>query len=175
MADEIVVATTDDDYAAFGSLIREYWQWLEARYVDLPGFIDSIADHQALDAELATLREVYGPPGGRVLLALRDGQPVGGIAYRDMGDDICEMKRLFVPDRFQGRGTGRLLCNALLLAATVDGFRLMRLDTGRQNAEAIRMYESLGFVECAAYREYPATLIANLLFMERPLSDAAYA
>jgi GNAT superfamily N-acetyltransferase len=175
MADDVVVATTDEDYAAFGALIREYWQWLEARYADLPGFIDSIADNQALEAELGTLQEVYGPPSGRVLLARRDGQAVGGIAYRDLGDGTCEMKRLFVPDRFQGRGTGRLLCNALLLAATVDGFRLMRLDTGRQNDEAIRMYETLGFVECPPYRDYPESLLANLVFMERPLAEPTFA
>jgi ribosomal protein S18 acetylase RimI-like enzyme len=175
MLDEVIVAASDEDYEAFGALVREYWAWLQARYADLPGFIDSIAHHQALEDELSTLQETYGPPAGRVLLALRQGTTVGGIAYHDMGDGTCEMKRLFVPERFQGRGTGRLLCNALLLAATVDGFRLMRLDTGRQNDEAIRMYESLGFYECAPYREYPADLKSNLRFMERPLSDGALA
>jgi GNAT superfamily N-acetyltransferase len=173
MADEVVVASTDADYQAFGDLIREYWEWLEARYRDLPGFIEAIADHQALEAELASLREAYGPPSGLVLLALRDARPVGGIAYRDMGDDTCEMKRLFVPDRFQGQGTGRLLCNALLLAATVDGYRLMRLDTGMHNDEALAMYETLGFYEVPAYREYPPELLKNLRFMERPLADVA--
>ena len=174
MLDEVTVATIDADYEAFGELVREYWNWLEARYADLPGFINSIAQHQTLEAELSALRETYGPPEGRVLLARRDGVPVGGIAYHDMGDGTCEMKRLFVPERYQGRGTGRLLCNALLLAATVDGFRLMRLDTGRQNEEAIRMYETLGFYECSPYREYPPDLLKNLRFMERPLTDVAF-
>jgi hypothetical protein len=36
MADEIVVATTDGDYEFCGGLIREYWDWLHARYADLP-------------------------------------------------------------------------------------------------------------------------------------------
>jgi len=173
MGDDIVLATTGDDYEAFGSLIREYWQWLEARYADVPGFIDSVADHQALEAELASLAETYGPPAGRVLLAMRDGRPVGGIAYRDLGDGTCEMKRLFVPDRYQGKGTGRLLCNALLLAAAFDGFTLMRLDTGVQNDEAIAMYRTLGFTDCPPYRGYPAALLPQIRFMERPLVDVA--
>jgi putative acetyltransferase len=84
-----------------------------------------------------------------------------------------ETKRLFVPDRFQGQGTGRMLCNALLLAATVDGYRLMRLDTGMHNDEALAMYETLGFYEVPAYREYPPELLTNLRFMERPLADVA--
>ena len=103
MPDEIVVATTDDDYASFGDLIREYWEWLQFRYADLPGFIDAVGGHQALDAELSSLNLKYGPPAGKVLLAKRDDLVIGGIAFRDLGDRSCEMKRLFVPDRFQGK------------------------------------------------------------------------
>ena len=39
MPDEIGVASTDDDYELFGGLIREFWQWLQARYAHLPGFV----------------------------------------------------------------------------------------------------------------------------------------
>lgn len=170
MPDEIVVAKTDDDYAAFGDLIREYWGWLRARYADLPGFIDAVAGHQALDAELSSLSDIYGPPAGTVLLARRDSVVIGVIAFRDLGDGACEMKRLFVPERFQGTGTGRRLCQALLDAATADGYRVMRLDTGHQNDEALTMYESLGFRECPPYHDYPADLMTHLRFMEKSLT-----
>ena len=170
MPEEIVVATTDDDYAEFGNLIREYWQWLQARYSDLPGFIDAVGGHQALDAELTSLRDIYGPPAGLVLLAKRGEVVVGGIAFRDLGDRSCEMKRLFVPDRFQGAGTGRRLCQALIDAARTDGYQAMRLDTGYQNEEALRMYESLGFRECESYHDYPADLMTHLRFMEKLLA-----
>ena len=169
MPEEIVVATTDDDYAAFGDLIREYWAWLQTRYSDLPGFIDAVGGHQALDAELGSLREIYGPPAGLVLLARREDLVVGGIAYRHLGDGACEMKRLFVPDRFQGAGTGRKLCQALIDASRANGYQVMRLDTGFQNEEALRMYESLGFSECPPYHDYPADLATHLRFMEKSL------
>jgi ribosomal protein S18 acetylase RimI-like enzyme len=100
---------------------------------------------------------------------MREAQISGGIAYRDLHDGSCEMKRLFVPGRFQGQSTGRLLCQGLLTAAAADGYRLMRLDTGNENAEALTMYESLGFHECPAYREYPADLMAHLRFLDKPL------
>lgn len=169
VTDEIVLASTDADYAAFGALVGEYWQWLRVRYAHLPGFIDSVAGHQALDVELATLREKYGPPSGTVLLARRGGEVRGAIAYRDLGDGACEMKRLFVPDRFQGHGLGRRLCAALIDAAVAAGYRVMRLDTGEENSEAIAMYESLGFRECPPYHDYPADLAPHLRFMERTL------
>jgi putative acetyltransferase len=95
---------------------------------------------------------------------------VGGIALRDLGDRACEMKRLFVPERFQGFGTGRRLCLALIDAARADGYQVMRLDTGFQNDEALAMYRSVGFVECAPYHDYPADLMGHLRFMEKPLS-----
>ena len=96
---------------------------------------------------------------------------IGGIAYRDMGNGACEMKRLFVPERCQGAGTGRQLCEALIAAAAADGYRLMRLDTGDRNSEAVAMYESLGFRSCAPFHDYPADLMPTLLFMDRPLVD----
>jgi len=169
--DRIEVATLEADYDAFASLVREYWGWLEDRYADLPGFIDSIGDHQALDAELDSLRTMYGPPEGRVLLAYRGDVVTGGVAMKDLHDGTCEMKRLYVPERFHGQGTGRRLVSELIDRATADGFELMRLDTGQQNTEAIAMYESLGFRHCPPHHEYPAELVAFLRFMERPLID----
>jgi ribosomal protein S18 acetylase RimI-like enzyme len=172
VADSIVVATAPADYEVFGLLIREYWEWLRSRYADM---VDAIGDHQGLTHELDNLPTVYGPPRGKTLLAFRGREVVGGIAYRDLGDGACEMKRLFVPVRFQGRGTGRLLCQALIDAATADGYDVMRLDTGEQNSEALAMYRALGFQPCPAYHEYPPHLMAHLIFLEKPLRSAGGA
>jgi GNAT superfamily N-acetyltransferase len=171
MPDSIVVATSASEYGAFGALIREYWDWLLARYAVHPGLMEGIGAHQGLEDELSTVATVYGPPEGKALLATRDGQVSGGVGYRDLHDGSCEMKRMFVPERFQGHGTGRLLCEALMTAAADDGFRLMRLDTGYLNAEAMQMYVSMGFSPCPPYRDYPPELLPHLRFMERPLVD----
>jgi GNAT superfamily N-acetyltransferase len=167
--DSVVVARTAGEYQAFAALIREYWEWLINRYVDHPGLFDKIGSYQGLEDELAAIDGVYGPPEGKALLALRGTQVCGAVGYRDMHDGSCEMKRLFVPARFQGNGTGRRLCESLIATAASDGFALMRLDTGYLNGEAMQMYESMGFVSCVPYREYPAELLPHLRFMERPL------
>jgi GNAT superfamily N-acetyltransferase len=168
-ADAVVVATTSEHYAAFGALIVEYTEWLRVRYSDVTGLIDGVGAQQSMDEELDHLTEKYGPPEGLTLLACRGDDVVGGVAYRDLHDGTCEMKRLYVPERFGGRGAGRLLCTSLIRAATDAGFSVMRLDTGFRNDEATAMYASLGFVACDPHVDYPPHLAQHIRFFERPL------
>ena len=172
MRDTIYTATTASDYNAFAALIREYVEWSRARYRGNTWFIEQTFSHQSLESELEALSVSYGPPNGKTLLARRDGQICGGGAYRRLDDEICEMKRLFVPDRFRGSGTGRRLCEAIIGSAKEAGFRLMRLDTGNLLTEAIDLYKSIGFRICAPYHQYPEELMPYLVFMEMPLADS---
>lgn len=164
--DVIRVASSADDYQAFARLVTEYVEWARVRYQDDPWFVDKVFGHQSLEDELKDLSVSYGPPRGKTLLASRDGQVYGGVAYRKLSDGVCEMKRLFVSNTFKGRGTGRALCESLIAMAREDGFTLMRLDTGNLLAEAIKMYKSFGFTECVPFHEYPAELMPFLVFME---------
>jgi len=167
----IVTATSPGDYRAFGDVVREYVEFVRSRYADEVDFVDSVFTHQSLDEELQVLATAYGPPRGQTLLAVRDGRVSGAVAYRSLPDGTCEMKRLFVPDRFRGRGTGRALCQALIDSARHAGFSLMRLDTGDRLTEAIAMYQSLGFRSCQPHHEYPPELMRFMVFMEKPLTN----
>src|SRR5664279_2571812 len=48
MPESIVEATSAADYQVFGALIRDYIDWLRARWAERPGLIDDIASHQGL-------------------------------------------------------------------------------------------------------------------------------
>jgi len=96
----------------------------------------------------------------------------GAGAYRRLEDGSCEMKRLFVPAAFKGLGLGRRLARALIDAARAEGYGLMRLDTGNLLSEAIALYRSLGFRDCAPHRSYPAQLLPYLVFLELPLDGS---
>jgi ribosomal protein S18 acetylase RimI-like enzyme len=167
-------AATDADYAAFGALIREYVGWCRERYRDDPWLIEAAFSYQSLDDELGRLRTSYGPPKGRTLLADVGGEVGGAVAYRDLGREgdqrICEMKRLYVPAGFHGRGLGKALCQSLIAQAAADGFSLMRLDTGKAFTEAIRLYESVGFSRCAPYIDYPEGMTPLMVFMDIKLA-----
>ena len=169
----IRVAADAEDHQAFGEVIAAYVGWCRERCRDEALLVDRVFGHQALTTELADLAAVYGPPRGRTLLAWAGGEVCGGGAYRRLSDGSCEMKRLFVHDRFRGCGIGRRLCAALIEAARADGFALMRLDTGDRMAEAISLYASFGFVDAAPHHVYPDDLRPYLVFMELPLVGAA--
>jgi ribosomal protein S18 acetylase RimI-like enzyme len=169
MSEGVHLADREADYAAFGVLVREYVNWCRARFAQDSWLIDAALSHQALDRELETLQTRYGPPGGKAFLARRDGEVVGCGAYRRRSDEFCEMKRLFVPDRFRGLGIGRKLCDVLIASAREERFKLMRLDTAGPMSEAVALYEAIGFKRCAPYNEYPARLMPHMVFMELAL------
>ncbi|MDP3458974.1 MAG: GNAT family N-acetyltransferase, partial [Hyphomonas sp.] len=122
-----------------------------------------------LDAELLSLTELYAPPNGRMLIAEDAYEILGGVAYKRIDAQTCEMKRLFVRTTANGRGLGRKLCEALMQAAGREGFKTMRLDTTRDMVEAIGLYRSFGFKDVAPFTEYPERMRPMMLFMERAL------
>jgi GNAT superfamily N-acetyltransferase len=168
----IRVASGTSDYEAFARLVAAYVEWFRLRYADLPWFTGEVFGHQSLDLELAALPTTYGPPAGRIFLAAIDLQICGGGAYHRLPDGSCEMKRLFVLDEFHGRGLGRRLCRALISSAHDEGYSRMRLDTGTRLTEALALYRSLGFTECAPYSSYPAHIAPHLVFMELSMAEA---
>ena len=121
---------------------------------------------QGFEEELASLPGKYGPPSGALLLA--DDQ--GCVALRDVGDGVCEMKRLYVRPGARGSGLGKLLATAILDRARNAGYREMVLDTLEHLQAAIRLYGRLGFIVCDAYYANP---LPGVVFMRHSLADSA--
>ena len=165
-------ASNEQDYKAMALLITEYVAWLRARYEQDAWLVTEVLDKQSFSSELENLASMYGAPNGRAFVAVHGTEVRGCGAYRRLADGTCEMKRVFVPQRFRGAGLGRSLCNALIASARADGYRSMKLDTGNLLKEAIAMYQALGFVECSPYHDYPEKLMPYFVFMELPLAGA---
>jgi ribosomal protein S18 acetylase RimI-like enzyme len=171
MDQHIHVATSEQDFKIFAELINEYVGWLRTRYQQDNWFITEVLDKQSLTSELETLSTSYRAPKGQAFIALNGDEVYGCGAYRTLDDRTCEIKRMFVPSRFQGSGFGRKLCTAIIGSARDEGYKLIKLDTGKIMVEAISMYKSFGFRECAPYYEYPSNLMPYFVFMEMTLVD----
>jgi putative acetyltransferase len=119
-------------------------------------------EFQGFSKELATLPAGYDP----ILLAHWNDAVSACVALRDLGEGVCEMKRLYVRPEFRGHAIGRTLATRVIAIARDRGFRAMRLDTLPTMTEARKMYESLGFRDIEPYRFNP---IEGTRFMELTL------
>ena len=135
-------AESETDLVAVRTLFREYWNGLGLQVC-----------FQDLQAELDALPGEYAPPQGELLLADEDGKAAGCVALRWLGEDICELKRLYVREAFRGCGLGRVLVQAVLQSARESGYKLVRLDSLPSMKSAQRIYESFGFYDIPAYYE----------------------
>jgi GNAT superfamily N-acetyltransferase len=119
---------------------------------------------QDFDRELAELPGRYARPTGCMLLATWTGEPAGCVALRQIGEGICEMKRLYVRPAFRRTGMGRALAQAIIEEARRIGYKRIRLDAVLEPAKCL--YQSLGFQEIPPYQHVP---IEGVVFMELEL------
>lgn len=124
------------------------------------------ADSVALREEMASeMRERYGgdlEPGAKPtaedvaawVVAREDGRALGCGALRSLGEPVAEIKRMYVRPEARGRGIGALVLGALEREAVERGFRVMRLETGPLQPEALRLYERAGYREIPCFGAY---------------------
>lgn len=107
------------------------------------------------DQELLSLPGDYAAPRGQLLLAMVGDDVVGCCALRplDTADyaNACEMRRLYVDGAYRGWGIGRLLAQAQLDFAHINGYHCVLLDTLSDMEAARGLYEDLGFEEIPPY------------------------
>lgn len=144
---EISITPEDPRRADVRSLIGEADALMRALY---PSESNHLVDPDCLAA-----------PDAMFLAARRNGELVGSIAFRLIGPEHAEMKRLFVRADARGAGLGRRLLAALEEAARRQRIERISLETGVEQPEAIALYRASGYRDCppfGSYNEDPLSL-----------------
>jgi GNAT superfamily N-acetyltransferase len=141
---EIVTVESGARLEQVRSLFEEYW----ASFGFTPCF-------QNFGEEVSRLPGKYAPPGGRLVMALQDGEPAGCAALRQLDTDRCEAKRLYVRPAFRGYGLGRTLLDWVIAEARRIGYRELLGDTMPVMRQALEMYRRMGFELTGPYDGNP--------------------
>ncbi len=141
MSREVFEEVAPDDPRAL-ALFRRHRR-LGAEALNLP-----FTDPPAVDERLT-------PPGGLLLLATGDGEPIAIGGVRDLDREVAEIKAMFVAPAFRGRGISRRLLERLEEIAAEHGCKAARLDTLATLKAACGLYESAGYERVPDYNGSP--------------------
>ena len=121
---------------------------------------------QNLDSELDNIAGKYTAPNGELLVAVKDGEVFGMVAYHKHSNERCEMKRLYVKPTARGFHLGEQLVTEIIKHAKAAGFKEMVLDTIEPLKAAIFLYQKCGFKRCEPYYNNP---MDDVIYMRKSL------
>ena len=87
--------------------------------------------------------------GGRIFMALQDGEPVGCAALLKMADGGYEVAKMTVSETLRGSGLGRLLMQRCIDAGAELGATRLYLETNSSLGPALGLYRAMGFRDLA--------------------------
>lgn len=134
---------------------KDYLPQVKQLILDYIYFLGRDLSFQNIDDELNDLKKKYIPPNGEILVALKDDDVLGMVAYYKHDENTCEMKRLYVKPEARGRHLGDILLSNIIEHAKDNGYEIMLLDTIEPLKHAIALYKKHGFKECEPYYNNP--------------------
>lgn len=136
MTDSIIDTTPLDPRARplIDALTIEY----ESRYGDYFG----VPAGQEL---LRYPAELFAPPHGAFLLLIRNGETIGGGAFKRYDAQTAELKRVWTHADLRRQGLARRILLALEARALRQGYRRLYLTTGFRQPEASGLYLHAGY------------------------------
>lgn len=111
-------------------------------------------DADELERGVAADRGEYlAPPGGQLLVARYEGEPVGTAGVRLVDAATAELRRVFVHEDMRGKGGAVFLVTAAEEAARAMGAERIVLDTRSDLVEARALYARLGYEETEPHND----------------------
>ena len=114
-----------------------------------------IAEEESRNAlkDIDDIQMHYLDRRGVFLVTEADTQIIGTGAIRQIAENVCELKRLFLLFEYQGKGLGYRMVIELLRIAREMKYEKMRLETAPVHLKrATALYQGLGFYEIPRYQ-----------------------
>ncbi len=89
-----------------------------------------------------------------VIVCYVEDEPIGCGAFRTYAEKTVEIKRMFVQPAFRGHGIGLNIVKELELWAAELDYPECILETGKNQPEAIRLYQKAGYSIIKNYGQY---------------------
>jgi putative acetyltransferase len=83
--------------------------------------------------------------GGHIFMAIADNRPIGCCALLFLKPGVFELAKMSVAEQYRGRGIGRKVLEYTIAQARALGAKSLFLASNSMLANAIHLYESLGF------------------------------
>ena len=149
----IHVTRTTSDNSDFTALVRLLDQDLQVR---------DGADH-AFYAQLNKVTAIR-----HAVVAYRDNEPVGCGAFKEFAGELVEIKRMFVQPAHRGQGIAQTILSELEQWARELNYTGCVLETGKNQPEAIGLYQKVGYSSIPNYGQYVG--VENSVCMQKAIS-----
>jgi len=103
------------------------------------------------------------------LLAYEEGKSIACVALRLLSAHVAEIKRMYVQPPYRGRGIASRMLIELEQWALESGFKQLVLETGKNQPEAIRLYQKEGYTIIPNFGKYGDS--ANSICFKKELGD----
>lgn len=104
-----------------------------------------------------------------IILAYKNEDLVGCGAIKFYKTGFMEVKRMFVPEKYRGKGIATKVLAELENWAAELGFEKCILETGVKQPEAIQLYKKCGYQIISNYGQYAG--VENSVCFEKALHD----
>lgn len=107
--------------------------------------------------------------GGQIFMVDAGGRTVGCVALIALGDYVYELSKMAVSPELRGQGIGRRLLEYAIVKARALGAKTLFLGSSKKLANAVHLYESVGFRHVLPASLPPMPYTRADVFMEFPL------
>lgn len=126
---------------------------------------ESIAYHNGR-GELSDMDDIqasYFENGGTFLVMTDNSEIICTGAIRQYADGICELKRLWLLQEYQGKGLGYRMIQELFAFARDTGYRRVILETDPvAQSRAYNLYKRLGFRDLHPHPEHTEDMLMEM-------------